>query len=116
MLAPSAPLSFLVVQVRGVKDTHDAATLMECAGLRLRELTRATDAVGRFNGTSFGIVLQGTGATAAGAVAARLSFHLNYLLGALSPGADSVVYAATGLGLNSGTLPVAALDHLGDCG
>ena len=30
-LAPSAPLSFLVVKVRGVKETHDAATLMECA-------------------------------------------------------------------------------------
>jgi GGDEF domain-containing protein len=105
-LAPSMPLSFLAVHVEA--DELNAPMLRAVAA-RLRELTRPTDAVGRLDDATFGIVLQGTGVTAAGAVAARLVHHLNRLPGA--PREFSVtVSAATGTGLNGATLPEAAME------
>jgi GGDEF domain-containing protein len=92
-LAPNAPLSFAE---------------------RLRELTRGTDIVGRLTGTTFGIALQGTGVTAAGAVAARLTHHLNRLA-ELGPAVCVTVSAATGIGLNAETLPVAAMETFEPC-
>lgn len=119
-LAPDAPLSFVVVKVHGLQElnhTSDArageALLHEVAA-RLRELTRATDMMGRLSGSSFGLVLQGTGATAAGAVSARLSHHLNQIA-AGSPPVEVRVSAATGRGMNAEVLPRAALDSLEDC-
>jgi GGDEF domain-containing protein len=111
-LAPNAPLSFVVVRVFGLNRT-DAQALRPIAD-RLRELTRATDMVGRLTGTTFGIALQGTGVTAAGAVAARLTHHLNRLA-ELGPAVCVTVSAATGIGLNAETLPVAAMETFEPC-
>ena len=107
-LAPLAPLSFLVVKVSGLTHCDGEAALKDIAG-RVRQLSRATDTVGRLTGTSFGIALQGTGATAAGAVAARLTHHLNRLA-ELSPSICITVSAASGTGINADTLHVAAMD------
>lgn len=105
-LAPSMPLSFLAVRIEA---DEPAAPLLQAVAGRLRELIRATDAVGRLDETTFGVVLQGTGVTAAGAVAARLAHHLNRLPGA--PGEFTVtVSAATGTGLHAGTLTEAAME------
>lgn len=72
--------------------------------------------MGRFTGASFGIVLQGTGATAAAAVAARLGWRLNQLVAGFRAPVQVAVYAATGTGLNAETLPVAAIETCEDCG
>jgi len=111
-LAPNAPLSFVVVKVAGLNrgDTKALKTIAR----RLRELTRGTDVVGRLTGTTFGIALQGTGVTAAGAVAARLTHHLNRLA-ELPPSVCVTVSAATGTGQNADTLPVAAMDTFEPC-
>lgn len=112
-LAPHAPLSFLVVKVSGLPAGEDADSLRTIAG-RIRELTRGVDVVGRFTGTTFGIALQGTGVTAAGAVAARLGHHLNRIA-ELSPSICITVSAATGTGVNAEVLPVAAMDTAQPC-
>ncbi len=115
-LAPNAPLSFLIVKVNGLESIRDRgcglsrASVMSAVARRVRELTRATDHVGRFTATSVGVVLQGTGASAASAVAARLTFHLGHGLAAVAPGLEVSVHAATGTGVNADMLPVAALD------
>lgn len=112
-LSPSAPLSFLVVKTSGTgRCDSDAALRMVAA--KIRELTRSTDVVGRLTGTSFGVVLQGTGVVAAGAVAARLTHHLNRLA-ELSPSVCITVSAATGVGLNAEMLPIAAMDTCAPC-
>jgi GGDEF domain-containing protein len=112
-LAPTAPLSFVVVKVAGLKVAEGEATLRAVAA-RVQELTRATDIVGRLTGTTFGVALQGTGVTAAGAVAARLTHHLNRIA-ELHPAVCITVSAATGVGLNAETLPVAAMDSYEPC-
>lgn len=111
-LAPNAPLSFVVVKVAGLNRTEGAA--LKPIAARIRELTRGTDIVGRLTGTTFGVALQGTGVTAAGAVAARLTHHLNRIT-ELSPGVCVTVSAATGTGLNADTLPVAAMETFEPC-
>lgn len=119
-VGPAAPLSFLVVQFRSrsgecpeprVTRQHLLAT----AGLRASTLLRPMDALGRWTGTSLGVALQGAGATAAAAVAARLSLHLNDLLQTHAPGLEVCVYAATGRGLHALMLPAAALEDIGEC-
>jgi diguanylate cyclase (GGDEF)-like protein len=118
-LAPNAPLSFLVVKVDGLRAFNESAGreagdgALKTVAAEIRELIRATDLAGRLSGATFGIVLQGTGATAASAVAARLSHRLNQLLGAASP-VGVRVSAATGLGLHFETLPVAAMDSFSE--
>lgn len=112
-LAPRAPLSFLVVKTAGTGRCDSDAALRMVAS-RIRELTRSTDVVGRFTGTTFGVVLQGTGVVAAGAVAARLTHHLNRLA-ELSPAICITVSAATGTGINAETLPIAAMDTFEPC-
>jgi len=112
-LAPRAPLSFLVVKVSGLSQVESAGELRAIAR-RTRELTRGTDVVGRLTGTTFGIALQGTGVTAAGAVAARLTHHLNRIA-ELSPAICITVSAATGTGENAEALPVAAMDSYALC-
>jgi GGDEF domain-containing protein len=115
-LAPKAPLSFVAARIVDAEEmtTTEVAALQKAVANRLRELTRATDMVGRVEENAFGIVLQGTGATAAGAVASRLSFHLNRLA-ELPRTAAVVVSAATGTGANAETLAVAALDSFEAC-
>ena len=120
-LAPSAPLSFIVIQLDGLAELNKlAGTDAGDAALRVvadeaRSMTRATDLVGRLTGSSFGIVLQGTGATAAACVAARLGFHLSQLP-LMSLPASVRVSVATGTGVNSETLPLAAMDSFLHCG
>ncbi len=112
-IAPRAPLSFLVVKVAGLGHCDGEDQLRGIAA-RIRELTRGTDIVGRFTGTTFGIALQGTGVTAAGAVAARMTHHLNRMA-ELSPSISITVSAATGTGINAETLPTAAMDTYEPC-
>ena len=112
-IAPRAPLSFLVVKVAGLGNSYGDDALRHVAA-RIRELTRGTDIVGRFTGTTFGIALQGTGVTAASAVAARLTHHLNRIA-ELSPSMCITVSAATGIGFNAETLPNAAMDTFEPC-
>jgi hypothetical protein len=60
-------------------------------------------------------VLQGTGATAAAAVQARLNFRLSRLP-VMMPPLGVRVSAATGAGVNAGLLPVAATDSFEHAG
>ncbi|MFN8617269.1 MAG: diguanylate cyclase [Dehalococcoidia bacterium] len=107
-IAPDAPLSFLVVNVVGACHGDHDDQLRRIAN-RMTDLVRGTDLAGRMNGHVFGIVLQGTGVVAAGAVAARLTHHLNRIA-ELSPSLCITVSAATGTGMNAGTLAVAAME------
>lgn len=115
-LAPKAPLSFVAVRIVDAEDLDPTglAQLQKSVAKLLGELTRATDMVGRVDDGAFGIVLQGTGTTAAGAVASRLSFHLNRIA-ELPRTAAIIVSAATGTGVNAETLAVAALDSFEVC-
>lgn len=115
-LAPQAPLSFVAVRIDDAESLAPAQRerLQKAVANRLRELTRATDMVGRIDDDAFGVVLQGTGATAAGAVSSRLAHHLNRLP-ELPRAAAVVVSAATGTGVNAETLAVAALDSFEVC-
>lgn len=115
-LGPKAPLSFVAIRFEDTEDmpAESLAALQKAVAARLAELTRATDMVGRLEETAFGIVLQGTGATAAGAVASRLSHHLNRLA-ELPRTAAIVVSAATGTGVNAQALVIAAMDSLEVC-
>jgi len=116
-LAPEAPLSFVMVKLYGLESMDDQTCdqVVSAISGRILNLTRATDVVGRYAADSFGIALQGTGATAASAVAARLQFHLSQLAETLSS-VGVIVSVATGRGFNARSLPVAALDSLKDCG
>jgi PleD family two-component response regulator len=116
-LAPSAPLSFLVIRVDGIDTSarRRADDVLRSVANRTRELIRSTDYLGRFDDGVFGVVLQGTGATAASAVAARLTHHLEQDVATQLPDASVSVYAATGIGANATVLPWAAMDSLGDC-
>ncbi len=115
-LAPTAPLSFVAACIEGAEgmDVATLAALQRAVGARLKNLTRATDLVGRVDDETFGVVLQGTGSTAAGAVASRLAHHLNKLPGLPRHGCI-VVSAATGNGGNAETLAAAALDSFEVC-
>ena len=115
-LAPKAPLSFVAVRIEDADELSAAqhVALQKAVAVRLRELTRATDMVGRVDEDAFGVVLQGTGATAAGAVASRLAHHLNRLA-ELPRTAAVIVSAATGTGVNAETLAIAALDSFEVC-
>ncbi len=112
-LAPDAPLSFLVVKVVGACHGEHEDQLRRIAN-HVTDLVRGTDLVGRMHAHSFGIVLQGTGVVAAGAVAARLTHHLNRIA-ELSPSLCITVSAATGTGRNAGTLAVAAMETCEPC-
>jgi GGDEF domain-containing protein len=117
-VAPTAPLSFLVVTIDGLATlSHDERTLtMRLVSGRVRALTRALDAVGRMGDAALGVLLQGTGATAAGAVAARMSYHVSQALHVVDAELGVRVSAATGTGANWATLPIAATPSLPDCG
>ena len=117
-LAPTAPLSFLVITVEGMGDLgrEESQLLMRLVAGRIRSVTRATDAVGRMGAAGFGVVLQGTGTTAASAVAARLSYHLAQIVHGVDGNLSVQVSAATGTGINWSTLPIAAMSSLPDCG
>ncbi len=115
-LAPAAPLSFVMVKLYGLESMNGQASeqVLNAVSGRILSLTRPTDVVGCHAADSFGVALQGTGATAASAVAARLQFHLNQLAETLSS-VSVVVSVATGRGFNARLLPAAALDSLLDC-
>ena len=115
-LGPGAPLSFIVVHVAGIDllgaDAEERGhAALEATARRIHELTRPIDFVGLLARSSFGVVLQGTAATAAAAVAARLEHHLERLAEIEAP-LTVRVSVATGTGVNADTLPVAALDAL----
>lgn len=120
-LAPAAPLSFVVVKVEGlarVNRDHGAEVgdeVLRAVARIIRDYARATDTIGRLTGASFGIVLQGTGPTGAGAAAARLSHYLGQLH-VRGVRIDATVTVATGKGINADVLPVAAAEALDDCG
>lgn len=114
-LAPSAPLSFVAIHLEGLEAVREASgphreeQLLKAVARQAVSLSRSTDMTGRIGPATFAIVLQGTGATGAAAVAARLQHHLTRAIAPYS-GARVVVAAATGTGLNALTLPAAALD------
>ena len=120
-IAPAAPLSLVVVRLAGLETLRTASGheqaihALRAVADELRTITRPTDLVGRLDDYSFAIVLQGAGATAAAAVAARIGHRLAQLAISRAPLAVNVA-AATGTGRNFDTLTVAALDSLPDCG
>lgn len=120
-VAPGAPLSFAVVKLHGLSAVnHELGfqagdAMLQAVARCITGLTRATDLVGRLAGSTFGVVLQSTGATAAGAVTSRLAHHLGQLQSDGRP-VRITVSAATGTGVNAATLPHAAVDSLGTCG
>ena len=120
-LAPAAPLSFVVVKLQGLDRLNRisgwrAGDETLCVVARaVQDLTRATDMVGRLSGSAFGVILQGSGATAAGAVAERIGHHLRRLTCVANP-VQAIVSVATGTGINADTLPVAAIDSFLNCG
>lgn len=120
-LAPSAPLSFLLVRLDGIAMSRTADTqtqrdqLIARASGVVSAQVRATDLVGRLSGDSLGIILQGTGTAGAATVAARLSFRLRQELRAWFPGVGVRVYAASGRGMNAATLAMAVLDGQEEC-
>lgn len=120
-LAPGAPLSFVVVKVEGLARMNqelgpaNGDDVLRAVARLIGTYTRATDTVGRLTGGSFGVVLQGTGATGAGAVAARLGHYLGQLY-VNGRAVDARVTVATGRGINAEVLPAAAFDSLDDCG
>jgi GGDEF domain-containing protein len=118
-LGEDAPLSFVAVRVCGLGELHERRGWVACEEVLrsvangLGGLVRATDTVGRLNASTFGVVLQGTGATAAASVAARLTYRLNRLPEIL-PSVEVRVGAATGTGENVDTLAIAAVDSFDD--
>lgn len=118
-LSPNAPLSFALVKVHGLAETNRVDgfqagdAVLRGVAAKVFELTRATDFVGRFTSSSFGVVLQGSGATAAAAVAGRLEHHLR----TTGPSRTSIdVSVATGRGINATMLPLAAVDSFTGAG
>jgi GGDEF domain-containing protein len=122
VLAPRAPLSFLAVKVDGIDaveaERGDIGVRLVSRGVgeALARLCRGTDIPGELDPGTFGVLLQGSGATAAAAVAARLTHHLNRL--AFLPGTCAIsVGAATGTGSHGRRLARAALETFdGVCG
>ncbi len=116
-LAPHAPLSFVVVKIDGLAggEGADGEVVLRAVAREVCRVLRPTDLAGRLTGTTLGIVLQGSGTTAAGAVAARLHYRLNRLPELNRP-ASVRVSAATGTGLNAEVLPVAAMESFQGCG
>jgi GGDEF domain-containing protein len=120
-IAPTSPLSLVIVRLTGLEGLattsgqEQVTHTLRAVADDLRSVTRATDLVGRLDDHSFAIVLQGAGATAAAAVAARIGHRLAQLAVTRAPIGVNVA-AATGTGRNFDTLPVAALDSLPDCG
>lgn len=122
-VSPNAPLSFVLIKVHGLTETNRIAgfqagdTVLKDVATKVKAFVRATDMIGRFTSSSFGVVLQGAGATAASAVAARFEHHLNGNGMGNGPGRVTVtVSVATGRGLNATTLPLAAVDSLAGAG
>lgn len=118
-LGQEAPLSVVAVRLAGLSVLQERRGWTACEGVvqavstELRTLVRATDSVGRINAGTFGVVLQGCGATAACAVAARLTYRLNRLPEIIH--AIRVdVSAATGTGVNADVLVEAALEPFDD--
>ncbi len=116
-LAPLAPLSFVAVKVVGLRELNrerghsKGDEVLRIVADTVVRWTRATDMVGRISGNEFGVVLQGTAAAGADAVAARLGFHLAQALAAY-PMVRCEAAAATGTGANATLLATVALDPL----
>jgi GGDEF domain-containing protein len=120
-IAPRAPLSFLAVRVTGLDDVLEqrgevgVRFVNRGVGEALLGLCRGTDIPGELGEVTFGLILQGAGATAAAAAAARVQHHLNRLA-FLPAGCAVLVGAATGTGSHGRRLAWAALDVVdGDC-
>lgn len=115
-LAPTAPLSFLVISVSGLSaleyelGERACTEALKTTAETIAIVTRATDMVGWMSESGFGVVLQGTGSIGATAVGARLAHHLDRALTAY-PHVRAEVGTATGSGVNAEMLPVAAMDR-----
>lgn len=114
-LAPQAAHSFLAVRISGLDAVERARGDVGVRFVRrgiaeaLGELARGTDLVGELDSATFGVLLQGTGATGAAATAARMTHLLNRL--AFLPQACTVlVGSATGTGCHGRRLAWAALE------
>lgn len=111
-LAPTAPLSFLAVEVDGVDTSSDqGAELISLVAYHVRRSLRPVDVVGRLGASGFGVILQGTSDRRAASTAARLQHILNRIA-APHRGVAIIVSAATGRGLNAPVLPEAAVASL----
>jgi GGDEF domain-containing protein len=114
-LAPRAPLSLLAVRVTGLDDVLEergevgVRFVSRGVGEALLGLCRGTDLPGEMGEGTFGVVLQGSGTTAAAAAAARVQHHLNRLA-FLPAGCAVLVGAATGTGSHGRRLAWAALE------
>lgn len=114
-LSGSAPLSFLAVKIGGLDEVErergdvGVRFVVRGVGEALNGLCRGTDIAGELGPSSFGVILQGAGATAAAATAARLTHHLNRLA-FLPPCCTVLVGAATGTGIHGRRLAWAALE------
>lgn len=116
-VGPGSPLSFLLVHLRPREErprggVREEQGIVQALALQAGQLLRPTDALGAWSANALAVALQGAGATAAAAVAARLSYHMNHRLEDEAPGFEVVVYAATGIGANAMVLPTAALESL----
>lgn len=114
-LAPRAPLSFLVVRVSSLETVEaergevGVRFIERAVGEALGDLCRGTDIAGELGRGTFGVILQGAGAMAAAASAARLTHHLNRLA-FLPPACSVVVGTATGTGIHGRRLAWAAME------
>lgn len=115
-LAPTAPLSFMVVSLSGLSSlSHEMGEVACTEALKttaktIASVTRATDMAGWMSDAGFGVLLQGTGSIGASAVGARLAHHLERALQPF-PHVHAEVSTATGTGVNAEMLPVAAMDR-----
>jgi GGDEF domain-containing protein len=115
-IAPSSPVSFLLVLVDGLTeleqvDAMNTSVVTAEVAAALSRLTTPMDLVGRFENATFGIVLQGRGAGSAALMSARIHHHLNALPIVRFP-VEVRVAVATGTGDNHKLLITAATDAL----
>jgi GGDEF domain-containing protein len=120
-IAPRSPLSFLAIRITGLdvvlasRGEIGVRFIARGVGEAFLSLCRGTDIPGELGDGEFGLILQGSGPTAAAAAAARLHHRLNRLPFVPS-GCAVLVGAATGTGSHGRRLARAALDMFdGDC-
>lgn|GEM_PF-3239107 len=117
-IAPTSPLSFLLVHLRERQSAGSTRLLtrhvLDTLGTRAGSLLRPVDAIGRWGRASLGVALQGAGSRTAAATAARLSLHLNSLLQSARLDFEVRVFAASGFGASALALPIAASEEVED--
>lgn len=112
-MAPTAPLSFLVVRVM-VDQQVASRRALDQAIATIAGVLAPTDVVGPLEPGCAGVVLQGRGSSTASRLGARIAHELRELP-ALHR-SDITVAAASGTGVNARVLPVAASYSFPGCG